>query len=102
MKFLGEPAVGVRLIDRIEVLALDVFDERHLEQRSFLPGDDLADDDRHAQEAGLLRSAPTTLAGDDVKAITASPHHNWLNDAVRLNRSRHIIQPRLVHLSSRL
>src|SRR5262249_15651477 len=47
-------------------------------------------------------SAPTTLAGDDVKAITASPHHNWLNDAVRLNRSRQIIQPRVVHLPSRL
>src|SRR5262249_18297817 len=45
---------------------------------------------------------PATLAGDDVKAIAASPYHNWLNDAVRLNRSRQIIQPRVVDLSSRL
>jgi len=34
LKFIGETAIGQRFFDRIQVLALNVFDERHLEQRT--------------------------------------------------------------------
>ena len=32
MELVGEPAIRVRLLDRIQILALDVLDERHGEQ----------------------------------------------------------------------
>ena len=81
-EFIGQAPIRLRFVDRVEILALDVFDERHLEQRPLLSGDDFADDDRDAVEARFLRGAPAALAGDDVKAIAASPHDNRLNDAV--------------------
>ena len=54
VEFVGEAAVGERLFDRVQVLALDVFDQRHLEQRLLLARRDVAHDDRHAQQAGDL------------------------------------------------
>ena len=33
MEFVGEPSVRRGLVDRIEIFALDVFDQRDLEQR---------------------------------------------------------------------
>ena len=69
LKLVGEPPVRERLFDRIQVLALDVLDERHLQQRSFLSRRDIANDDRHAQQAGELRGAPAAFAGDDLEPI---------------------------------
>ena len=54
LKLVGEPPIGERLFDRVQILALDVFDQRHLEQRLLLARRDVADDDRHAQQAGEL------------------------------------------------
>ena len=64
---VGESAVRVRFFDRVQILALDVLDERHLEQRRSSPGD-VADDDRHLEQAGALRRAPAPFAGDDLVA----------------------------------
>ena len=68
VELVGEAPVGERLFDRVQVLALDVLDERHLEQPLLVAAGDVPDDDRHLEEAGVLRGAPAALAGDDLVA----------------------------------
>ena len=69
---------------------------------SLLPGGDVADDDRHAEQAGLLRGAPAALAGDDLKPVADLAHDDRLDDAVRLDRLRQLLEPRIVDLAARL
>ena len=55
MQFIGETAIGVRLFDRIQILALNVLDQRRSEQMFVWR---LADDDRNLEQTGALgRSA---------------------------------------------
>ena len=65
MEFVRESAVGVRFLHRVEIFALEVFDERGGEQPIVR---DVADDDRHLEKAGALRRAPAAFAGDDLVA----------------------------------
>ena len=57
---------GRRLFQRIEVLSMEVLDQRMFERRRVLDG---AYDGRHRLEAGPLRRTPATLAGDQLVAI---------------------------------
>ena len=52
MELVGEPAIGVRFLDRVEIFALEILDERGGEQPVV---GHVADDDRHFEEAGALR-----------------------------------------------
>ena len=63
VELVGEAAEGEGLFQRAEVLALQVLDQRQLEQRL---GRRFLDDDRHALEPGLARSQQTPLAGDEL------------------------------------
>jgi hypothetical protein len=96
VKFVGEPPVGEGLFNRVEVLALDVLDQGHLQERSFLSRRDITDGDRHAQQAGELGGAPAPFAGDDLEPIAHPPHHDGLDDAVALDRLRQLLEPGLV------
>ena len=58
--------IALRLLDGVEVLALDVLDDGDLEH--FLVGQ-RAHDDRHVMQIGLLRRAPAALAGDDLVGV---------------------------------
>ena len=58
--------VAARLLDRVEVLALHVLDDRDLER---LVVGDLDRHDRHVVQAGALRRAPAPLAGDDLEVV---------------------------------
>ena len=58
------------------------------QERSFLSRRDVADDDRHAQQAGELGGAPAPFAGDDLESIADPPHDDRLDDAVGLDRLR--------------
>ena len=101
-KLVGQTPVGERFIDGVQVFALDVFDERHLEERSIIARRDLPDHDRNFQETGLLRGAPTPLAGDDLKSFADVPDDDRLNDAVRFDRSREIVEARVIDVAARL
>ena len=68
VELVGEPPIGERFFDRVQILALDVFDQRHLEQRLLVAGRRRAR--RPApQQAGALRGAPAAFAGDDLIAV---------------------------------
>src|SRR5882672_8050663 len=65
-------------------------------------GRDVADDDGDAEQAGEPGGAPAALAGDDLKAIAGLAHDDRLDDAVRLDRLRELLQSRIVGGDSRL
>ena len=82
--------------------------ERHLEQPLLLRRRNVLDDDRDPGELGLLRGAPATFARDDLVSLAAAHRavepadDDRLNDAVRLDRSRELIELAGVDRSARL
>ena len=78
-ELLDELAVGVGGLDRVEVLALEVLDERELE---LLAIGQLAHDRRDPLEAGRLRGAQAALAGDELVAVDRLGDEDRLEDAV--------------------
>src|SRR5262249_61382423 len=83
-----EPPVRVRLLDRIQIFALDVLDERDREKTILR---DVPRDDRYFEQAGALRGAPATLACDDLITAVHVPDDDRLNDAVGADRSRELL-----------
>ena len=77
-KFVRQPRVGLRFLDRVEIGALQVFDQRQLEhfQVGRLPNDG----GRFAQ-AGFLGRAPAAFAGDELELVVDLPNDKRLDDA---------------------
>ena len=71
--------VAFGLFDRIEILALDILDQRQLGGCRFI---DLAYDRRDGVQPRPLRCAPATLAGDDLEslAVAVRPQQDRLED----------------------
>ena len=70
------------LFDRVEVLALNVLDDRQL---GHLPVGHFANLHRHAFPARHLGGAQAALAGDELVAALERPHDDRLQEAVRAN-----------------
>src|SRR5207247_8693375 len=75
---------------------------RHGEGRLLRVGGDVGHEYGDASETGELRGAPPALAGDDLEAIADASHHDRLDDAVRLDRLRELLQARVVDRNARL
>ena len=102
-ELVDEHLVGARFLDRVEILALDVFDQRHLEASLLLARVQLLDDDGDAMQARALRGAPAALAGDDlVPASLETTSDDRLNDAVGLDRVRQFLEALVLHVAARL
>ena len=71
--------IGARFLDRIEVFALKVFNQRKLKDIAI---GRFADDDGRAGKANLLRRPPPTLTGNEFERIAPRTHDQRLNDAV--------------------
>ena len=103
--FLGEAelvdqlAVGMGLLDRIEVLALDVLDEGELE---LVARRELAHDRRHPLEPGQLRCPDAALAGDELVAVERLGDEDRLDDAVVADARREALELRDVEALARL
>ena len=77
-------AQALRLLDRVEVLADHVLDQRRLQALGLGL---VADDRRHLLQAGLLGGAPAALAGDQlVAAVGEGADEQRLDDAAGLDR----------------
>jgi hypothetical protein len=87
--FVDEPAVGLSLLNGVEVFALDVLDERDLKQ---LFVGDVTDDDRDAKKAGALGRTPSAFARDDFVLPVNTPHENRLDDPVGPDALREFLQ----------
>ena len=80
---LHEAAVAARLIDRIEVGALQVFHERQLQVLDPLGR---AYDGRNGRQSGKASRAEAALAGDDAVAVAIGLYHQGLEHPVRGDR----------------
>ena len=76
---LGQPELGFqaveceRFLERVEIFALDVFDQRHCAGR---PVVNIAHQYRHGFQSGPLCSAPAALPGNQLITITGSRPHD--------------------------
>jgi len=70
---------GTRLFERVQVLTLDVFNER--DGGGGLVRE-VAHDPRHGLEAGDLGGAPAALAGDQFITLIHRAHHHGLDHAL--------------------
>ena len=97
---LDQGGAGASLLDRVEVLADHVLDQRHLQPLGLLG---VADHRRHLLQAGLLRGAPAALAGDQlVAAVVQGADEERLDDAAALDRGGKAGQRVRVELGARL
>src|ERR1700723_4251781 len=60
-EFLGEAPISLSLFDRVQVFALEIFNQRHF-QNVTIRG--ISDDDRRLAEAELICGSPTAFSGD--------------------------------------
>ena len=79
LQLIAQASLGLRFLDRVEVFALDVLDERHLEQSIVR---NIAEHHGNLQEAGALRRAPPALAGDDLDSPVDPSDDDRLDDTV--------------------
>ena len=99
VEFVGEALERVRLLDRVKVLALQVFNQRHFQRHLFR---DVAHNRGDAGKAGPLCRAPATLAGNQLVAVSNSARNERLNDSTRADRARKLFERFLPEASSRL
>ena len=97
----------MRLFDGVEIDALNVLDDRELEDLAVV---ELADDRRNDVQARQLRGPPATLAGNDLigtRGAGIGAKDDRLDDAVFTDRAREILEfpvperlPRLARIGS--
>ena len=101
-ELVEQALIALGLLDRVEVLALEVLDEGGGERVGVA---ERADEARHLGEAGRLGGAPAALAGDDLEAGGIGgmrAHQDGLEDAAGADRFRELGLGRLVHAAARL
>ena len=87
-------------LDRVEVLALDVLDQRH-GQRELVAH--VAHQHRHRVQPGELRRTPAPLTGDDLELpVLHRANQDRLDHALRLDRVGQIGDRVRIHLRARL
>ena len=106
LEFADQAVERARLLERVQVLALDVLDQRHRDRGVVRHA---ADDRRDLVQAGHLRGSPATLAGDDLVArrFAGVPsgqrsHDDRLHDALRANRIGELLQALRAHVDAGL
>ena len=77
-----KPLIAARLLDRVEILALDVLDDRQFQSFAIIG---FVNDDGNIGETRELGGAPTPLAGDDFIGVGDAgdgPDDDRLNNAL--------------------
>jgi hypothetical protein len=99
-ELIDEPTDACGFFDRIEVLALYIFDQSHSE-RGFITH--FADYYRHAWQARDDGSTPSSFTSDDLeRSVCHGARENGLDDALRLNRFGEVRNSVGVHTRARL
>ena len=82
-KFAGEPRVTLRFFDRIEIGALQIFDQRELEHFAIVRR---SNNDRHLGQSCVLRCAPAAFTGDQFVTAIDLADDQRLDDSVLPDR----------------
>src|ERR1051325_9555248 len=99
---VGERLIAGGLLERIEIGALHVLDDRELER--FGVGR-LVHDDRHLVQTGALRRAPAPLAGDDLESVGRAAHgahDDRLDDAALADRAGELAELGVGEMTARI
>src|SRR3954447_10658686 len=96
---IDELLVGVRLLDRVQILALDVLDQRELGGARIV---NVADNRRNGMEPRPLRRPPAPLASNDLIALAVRAEQNWLKHAALGDGIGELAERLLVKLHPRL
>ena len=102
VEFLDQLAIAARFFDRVQIGALDVFDEGDFERLGVGEG---ADDDGHFMQARLLRRAPAPFAGDDLVLVGLARNgadNNRLEDAFFADRVGELVEQFGLEMFARL
>ena len=73
---------GVGLLHRVEVLTLNILDQRQLEGHGVVH---LADCCVDLRQPGYLARSPTTFTVNDLEALAHRPHHDRFKQAIGLD-----------------
>ena len=84
VKLLDQAVIGLGLLDRVEVLALDVFHERQFEQLVVADG---LDHDRDLGEPGPAGGPQAALSGDELEAGVGFADDQRLQDPLLADRA---------------
>src|SRR5699024_6880885 len=85
------------LFQRVEILALDVFDQSN-RHGGFIG--DRTDHGRHSLQADDTRRTPAPFTGDDFVTLIAGAHYQRLYNALRANGLRQRLQRLFVHFTT--
>src|SRR4051794_14695466 len=96
---VDELLIAFGLFKRVQVLALDILDQRELGRGRLV---DLAHDRRNRMEPGTLGRPPATLASDDLIVLTIGAKQNRLKHAPFGDRIGELIQGLFVEPNARL
>src|SRR5207253_4097002 len=96
---LDQALVRLRLLDRVEVLALDVLDQRDLER---LVVGDLANHHGQLTQPRLLRRPPSALAGDEHVPVAVPSDDQGQQHSLAADGLRQLLDMPLVEMASRL
>ena len=100
LEFVDQALNADGFFQRIQVFALNVFDQRHGQCRVVRH---FAHDDRHDLQFGQLRRAPAPFAGDDfITALGQFTRQDRLHHTLHSDRSREFVQRCFVHAAARL
>ena len=99
-EFIGKALQPLRFFQRVQVFALDIFDQRH-DRCSFVGH--VLDEHRHLVQSGQSGGSHPAFASDDFVAVRPHrAHQNRLHHALRLDALGKLIQRTLVHARARL
>jgi hypothetical protein len=85
VEFIEELFIARRFLERVEVAALNVFDDREFERLTVVG---LDADHRHLMQSGALRRPPPPLSGDNLECARETRHRageKGLDDAFLLD-----------------
>ena len=94
-----ERLIAARLLDRVQILALEILHERVPERLGVVH---LADDRRDRRPSRELRRAEPPLAEDELVAVSRAPDDDRLQDAVQPDRLGELPQVLVVEMRARL
>src|SRR5581483_2522560 len=95
---LHEELVRARRLDRVQVGALQVLDERELESIAHV----LAHDRRDGRLAGGARREDAAVSGDELVAVAIPRYHYRLQDPMTPDGGGELLDPRRIELRARL
>jgi hypothetical protein len=99
LKLVAQALEGACLLNRVQVFALEVFDQGHFDRQFF---GNLAQDYRDTLLGRPLRGAPATFPGNELIAKADAPDEERLDNATRTNRLRELLKRLLAKTRARL